>query len=86
MKSRANWVKEQPFTSHLKIQNSIWLNLDIHGYEVYMEHQGDVGLKVDGFEICRQIRLEKDTPILMITAKKEDIDMICGLGLGADDL
>jgi DNA-binding response OmpR family regulator len=41
--------------------------------------------KVDGFEICRQIRSEKNVPILMVSAKKEDIDKIRGLGLGADD-
>ncbi|NOU97047.1 response regulator [Paenibacillus sp. LMG 31456] len=41
--------------------------------------------KVDGFEICRKIRSEQDTPILMVSAKKEDIDKIRGLGLGADD-
>jgi DNA-binding response OmpR family regulator len=41
--------------------------------------------KVDGFEICRKIRSEKDIPILMVSAKKEDIDKIRGLGLGADD-
>lgn len=40
---------------------------------------------VDGFEICRQIRVEKNTPIIMVSAKKEDIDKIRGLGLGADD-
>ena len=40
---------------------------------------------VDGFEICRQIRAEKNTPILMVSAKKDDIDKIRGLGLGADD-
>jgi len=40
---------------------------------------------MDGFEICRQIREEKDIPILMVSAKKEDIDKIRGLGLGADD-
>lgn len=40
---------------------------------------------LDGFELCRQIRLEKDIPILMVSAKKEDIDKIRGLGLGADD-
>ncbi|SHJ79944.1 DNA-binding response regulator, OmpR family, contains REC and winged-helix (wHTH) domain [Geosporobacter subterraneus DSM 17957] len=39
----------------------------------------------DGFEICKQIRLKKDIPILMVSAKKEDIDKIRGLGLGADD-
>ncbi|KSV59702.1 response regulator transcription factor [Acetivibrio ethanolgignens] len=40
---------------------------------------------VDGFEICRQIREEKNTPIIMVSAKKDDIDKIRGLGLGADD-
>ena len=40
---------------------------------------------LDGFEICRQVREEKDIPILMVSAKKEDIDKIRGLGLGADD-
>ena len=39
----------------------------------------------DGFEILKKIREVKDTPILMVTAKKEDIDKIRGLGLGADD-
>lgn len=41
--------------------------------------------KVDGFEICRQVRKEHNTPILMVSAKKDDIDKIRGLGLGADD-
>ena len=40
---------------------------------------------VDGFEICRKIRNEKNTPIIMVSAKKDDIDKIRGLGLGADD-
>ena len=40
---------------------------------------------VDGFEICRRIRETKNTPIIMVSAKKEDIDKIRGLGLGADD-
>lgn len=40
---------------------------------------------VDGFEICRQVREEKNTPIIMVSAKKDDIDKIRGLGLGADD-
>ncbi len=39
----------------------------------------------DGFEICKQIRESKDTPIIMVSAKKEDIDKVRGLGLGADD-
>ena len=40
---------------------------------------------VDGFEICKKIRENKNTPILMVSAKKDDIDKIRGLGLGADD-
>ena len=40
---------------------------------------------VDGFDICRQIRNEKNTPIIMVSAKKDDIEKIRGLGLGADD-
>ena len=40
---------------------------------------------IDGFDICRQIRETQNTPILMVSAKKDDIDKIRGLGLGADD-
>lgn len=40
---------------------------------------------IDGFEVCRQIRVKSDIPILMLTARKEDIDKIVGLELGADD-
>lgn len=39
----------------------------------------------DGFEICKEVREKKNTPIIMVSAKKEDIDKIRGLGLGADD-
>lgn len=77
--------------------------LEIHGFEVHLEHSGDRGLEealsrrhdliildlmlpnVDGFEICRRIRSEQNIPILMVSAKKEDIDKIRGFGLGADD-
>lgn len=41
--------------------------------------------KIDGFTVCRSLREYLDIPILMVTAKKEDIDKIRGLGLGADD-
>jgi two-component system alkaline phosphatase synthesis response regulator PhoP len=40
---------------------------------------------MDGFEVCRQIRKKSDVPILMLTARKEDVDKIVGLELGADD-
>lgn len=77
--------------------------LELSGFEVEIENDGDKGLEralkeefdlfildlmlpgVDGFEICRQIREKKNTPILMVSAKKDDIDKIRGLGLGADD-
>ena len=77
--------------------------LELSGFEVELEEQGDVGLEralnedfdllildlmlpgMDGFEICRRFRQVKNTPIIMISAKKDDIDKIRGLGLGADD-
>ena len=40
---------------------------------------------MDGFSVCRRLREETDIPILMVTARREDIDKIRGLGLGADD-
>lgn len=40
---------------------------------------------MDGFEVCQKIREKKQIPILMVSAKKDDIDKIRGLGLGADD-
>ncbi|SFG18892.1 DNA-binding response regulator, OmpR family, contains REC and winged-helix (wHTH) domain [Lachnospiraceae bacterium C7] len=40
---------------------------------------------IDGFEMCKEIRAKKNTPIIMVSAKKDDIDKIRGLGLGADD-
>ena len=77
--------------------------LELSGFEVEIENQGDTGLvravkenfdllildlmlpEIDGFEICRQVREAKNTPIIMVSAKKDDIDKIRGLGLGADD-
>ncbi len=41
--------------------------------------------KMDGFQVCREIRKHKEVPILMVSAKREDVDKIRGLGLGADD-
>ena len=77
--------------------------LELSGFEVEVENQGDVGLLralkeefdliildlmlpgMDGFEICRKIRETKNTPIIIVSAKKDDIDKIRGLGMGADD-
>jgi DNA-binding response OmpR family regulator len=41
--------------------------------------------KVDGFDVCRQIRARSTVPIIMLTAKTEEIDKVLGLELGADD-
>ena len=41
--------------------------------------------ELDGWEVCRQVRVESDVPIIMLTARDDDIDKIVGLELGADD-
>ncbi|GFP75861.1 response regulator transcription factor [Clostridium fungisolvens] len=77
--------------------------LQINGFEVDIENNGDNGLAkalnedynliildlmlpgIGGFEICKKIRAEKEIPIIIVSAKKEDVDKMRGLGLGADD-
>ena len=72
--------------------------LEIEDFEVTICQDGQEGLKlaldnlldvmlpgVNGFTICREIRKQKDVAVIMVTAKKEDLDKIRGLGLGADD-
>jgi len=41
--------------------------------------------EIDGFEVCRRLRQDSDVPIIMLTARDEDVDKIVGLELGADD-
>lgn len=61
------------------------------GLEIALEQHFDLIIidimlpTLDGFQICKAIRKEKQTPIIIVSAKKEDIDKIRGLGLGADD-
>ncbi len=77
--------------------------LEMSGYEVRIENDGNKGLEaamngevdliildlmlpgMDGYDICKKVREEKNIPIIMVSAKKDDIDKIRGLGLGADD-
>lgn len=40
---------------------------------------------MEGYEVCRKIREQKNIPIIMVSAKKEDLDKVYGLGMGADD-
>jgi DNA-binding response OmpR family regulator len=41
--------------------------------------------KVDGLEVCRRVRATRDVPVIMLTAKSEEVDKLIGLGIGADD-
>ena len=41
--------------------------------------------KVDGIEVCRRLRNKTNIPILMLTAKDQEVDKVLGLGIGADD-
>ena len=58
---------------------------------LFRKHMPDVVLldvmmpKIDGFEVCREIRKTSDTPVIMITARGEDFEKIMGLDIGADD-
>lgn len=59
--------------------------------ELHRRHRPDLVVldlmlpELDGFEVCRAIRREADTPVLMLTARSDDVDAIVGLELGADD-
>ena len=59
--------------------------------ELHRKHRPDLVILdlmlpgMDGFEVCRAIRREADTPVLMLTARSDDVDAIVGLELGADD-
>ena len=72
--------------------------LELNNFQVEIAADGITGLErglrgdfdlmlpgMDGFNLCRRLREETDVPILMVTARREDIDKIRGLGLGADD-
>jgi len=59
--------------------------------QLHQRHEPDLVIldlmlpKRDGFEVCREIRKRGDTPVIMLTARGEDVDAIVGLELGADD-
>lgn len=63
----------------------------VDGLAAALEHEYDLIIldimipKKDGFSVCRDICKKKEIPIIMVSAKREDIDKIRGLGLGADD-
>jgi DNA-binding response OmpR family regulator len=61
------------------------------GWSAFQKEKPDLVLldvmipKLDGFELCRRIRGQSKTPVLMLTARKEEVDRVLGLELGADD-
>jgi len=61
------------------------------GLEIALKNDFDLILldltlpNMDGIEVCKKIRLQKNTPIIMLTAKSEEIDRVLGLEIGADD-
>lgn len=61
------------------------------GYELALSEHPDLILldimlpKMDGFDVCRRVREKSDVPIIMITAREEEVDKVLGLELGADD-
>ncbi|MFB3168980.1 response regulator transcription factor [Neobacillus sp. 179-C4.2 HS] len=69
---------EMVHTGDIGLQKALTQDYDLILLDVMLPN-------IDGFEICKKIRSVKDIPIIMVTAKKEEIDKIRGLGLGADD-
>ncbi|MDO4269823.1 MAG: response regulator [Eubacteriales bacterium] len=61
------------------------------GLRLALDEQPDLILldvmlpSMDGFEVCRRVREQNDTPIIMLTAREEETDKVMGLELGADD-
>jgi DNA-binding response OmpR family regulator len=79
-----DYLEANGYAVDIAASGDVGLSMALHGdYDLILL---DLMLpKTDGFEICRQVRKVKNIPILMVSAKKEDIDKIRGLGLGADD-
>ena len=63
----------------------------VSGLQRWQEEQPDLVVldvnmpKMNGFEVCRQIRAQADTPIILLTVRGEDDDIVGGLEIGADD-
>ncbi len=61
------------------------------GLELALKHKPDLIIldvsmpKMDGFQVCQKVRAQQNTPIIMLTAKSEEIDRVLGLEIGADD-
>jgi len=68
-----------------------WATTGLEGWEDFQENSYDLVLvdlmlpEMDGFTLCKNIRLKSDIPLMIISARKQDEDKVEGLGLGADD-
>ncbi|MCA1596946.1 MAG: response regulator transcription factor [Chloroflexi bacterium] len=96
MKARIMVVDDEP-----SIREVVEQYLRREGYDTIVASDGEEALarapdadlvildlmlpKMDGLAVCRQIRMTRDVPIIMLTAKTEEIDKLLGLGMGADD-
>lgn len=73
-----NFKTEIAFTGYQGLELALNKDFDLILLDVMLPGK-------DGFEICREVRKRKEIPILMVTAKEDDIYKVKGLGIGADD-
>ena len=91
-------IEDDPNTANLVVlylKNEGFISLEANdgekGLALAKRHQPDLVIldlmlpKMDGWEVCRQLRKTSDLPVLMLTARGEEIDRVSGLMLGADD-
>ncbi len=80
----ATYLKKEGFQTLTAIDGEQALNIAQREQPIFIIL--DVMLpKIDGWEVCRQLRKTSNVPILMLTAREEEIDRIMGLSIGADD-
>ena len=80
-----DYLEADGFAAHIAADGT--KGLELAQKEAYDLLLLDVMLPgADGFQIVREVRKEKDIPILMVSARREDVDKIRGLGLGADEI
>ena len=74
----AGYLCDTAFDGEEGLENALTGNFDLILLDIMLP-------KRDGFSVCREIRKKLSTPIIMVTAKEEEIDKVMGLDLGADD-
>ena len=84
LRLETDYLEANGFTVESSDNGTVGLRMALEGdYDLIML---DIMLPdVSGLEICKRVRKDKDIPILLVSAKKDDLDKIKGLGLGADD-